>query len=111
MKMSKGSSIGWVPFRGRLMYTTNASVFVLRLVPSLVTHMSVSGIEVNGIDYLYWLNKLQSWKPVRKGLAGPCWLCDEIGGYTTYQSPDWSQSQDWAYDICGRCERKIGFGR
>jgi hypothetical protein len=80
----------------------------LKVVPF---NFAIAAIEVNGIDYSQWRKKLTSWKPIRKSSAEPCWLCDEIGSCTTYQSPDWSRSQDWAYDICGQCERKLGFGR
>ncbi len=71
-------------------------------------HFATSSIEIDGVDYSHWRKKLESWKPVRKGSGEPCWLCDEIGDYTTYQTPDCSRSEDWAYDICRGCEIKLG---
>jgi hypothetical protein len=71
-------------------------------------HFATSTVEVDGVDNSRWRKKLASWKPVQKGSGEPCWLCDEIGDYTTYQSPDWSRSEDWAYDICRHCEIEIG---
>ena len=71
-------------------------------------HFATEIVEVNGVDYAFWRKKLASWKAVRVGSGEPCWLCDEIRDYTTYQHPDWSRSQDWAYDICGQCEKKLG---
>jgi hypothetical protein len=55
-----------------------------------------------------WRIKLTGWMPVRKGTGEPCWLCDGIGPYMTYQSPDLSRTQDWAYDICVVCLKKMG---
>jgi hypothetical protein len=64
--------------------------------------------ELQSDELTRWRIKLAGWEPVREGTGEPCWLCDEIGPYTTYQSPDWSRTQDWAYDICFVCSKKIG---
>jgi len=65
--------------------------------------------EIQNDEIERWRTKLTGWKPVRRGTNEPCWLCDEIGEYTTYESPDLSRTQDWAYDICSSCAKKIGF--
>jgi len=64
-------------------------------------------VEFNGIDYPHWHDKMKTWKVVRRASGEPCWLCNEIGDYATYQSPDWSRSNDWSYDICCTCERRL----
>ena len=72
---------------------------------------SISNIRILGVGWLQWRFKLRNWKPVRKGLNEACWLCNEIGNYTTYQHPDSSRSQDWAYDICETCVRRLHLPR
>lgn len=64
-------------------------------------------IELRNDELSRWRVKLAGWKAVRKGTGEPCWLCDEIGPYTTYQHPDSSRSHDWAYDICPACEKAL----
>ncbi len=71
---------------------------------------ATSAVEFNGIDYYRWYEKLRSWNAGRPSSGEPCWLCDEIGEYVTYQSPDWSRKHDWSYDICRACEKRIGLG-
>jgi hypothetical protein len=68
-----------------------------------VTHLTLHPAE-----YLHWRKKLKTWIPVCKGIDEPCWLCDEIGEYITFRSPDWSRTADWAYDICPTCAVKLG---
>jgi hypothetical protein len=64
--------------------------------------------ELESEELTRWRIKLTGWKPVLKGTGEPCWLCNEIGPYTTYQSPDLSRTQDWAYDVCMVCSKNIG---
>lgn len=71
-------------------------------------HFSTAAVEVDGIDFAYWRKRLANWEAVRKISGEACWLCDEIGQVTTYQSRDWSQSKGWAYDICDCCVKKLG---
>ena len=60
------------------------------------------------VEITRWRIKLKDWSLVRKGIGEPCWLCDERE-CATYESPDLSLTQDWAYDICRTCLRKMGF--
>jgi hypothetical protein len=69
---------------------------------------ATAAVEVDGINFAYWRKKLADWKPVRRVSSEPCALCNEIGEVAAYQSPDWSLTQGWAYDICDCCVKKLG---
>jgi hypothetical protein len=68
----------------------------------------VLNLPLDFIDYLKWRHKLKTWIPVSKHTDQPCWLCDEMGDCTMFQSPDWTRTSDWAYDICPICVMKLG---